>query len=489
MGSLDQVLGLIRRAPRGPRVVACFDYDGTVISGYSAAAFYRHRLRTGRLGPIELARTLAASARGINSEADFGDLLELSLGAWKGCQESELADLGRSLFKDDVGSRLHSEVWQLVQAHRARGHTVVLASSATRFQVEPMAEELGARHLLCTALEARRGVLTGKPAGTPLWGPAKADALRALIEEQGYDAGRSFAYSNGAEDVPLLESVGVPVAVEPDRELRDEACRRDWPVVACRSRGGTPGLLDVARTAGLYAGMSTGFGLGMGMAALRRSRTPLWDVGGSVGSDVGLALAGVDVHVRRGAEHLSSSRPCVFVFNHQSKLDPVIVMKLLRGGYTGVAKKEAKHIPLFGQFFQLAGVVFVDRADREQARKALEPAVAKVRDDGVSLIIAPEGTRSVTPRLGAFKKGAFHIAMQAGVPMVGIVLHNTGEVMWRGAQMVRSGRVEVEILPPFDTSEWSVATLDQHVEHVRGQFLRALGSWPQPTALPVGASA
>jgi putative phosphoserine phosphatase/1-acylglycerol-3-phosphate O-acyltransferase len=235
--------------------------------------------------------------------------------------------------------------------------------------------------------------------------------------------------------------------------------------------------------------MSTGFGLGMGMAALRRSRTPLWDVGGSVGSDVGLALAGVDVHVRRGAEHLSSARPCVFVFNHQSKLDPVIVMKLLRGGYTGVAKKEAKHIPLFGQFFQLAGVVFVDRAGRGQARKALEPAVAKVRDDGVSLIIAPEGTRSVTPRLGAFKKGAFHIAMQAGVPMVGIVLRNTGEVMWRGAQMVRSGRVEVEILPPFDTSEWSVATLDQHVDHVRGQFLRALGSWHQPTALPVEASA
>jgi putative phosphoserine phosphatase/1-acylglycerol-3-phosphate O-acyltransferase len=486
MDSVDHVLKLIRRAPRGPKVVACFDYDGTVISGYSAEAFYRHRLRTGRLGPIELARTLAASVRGVSSESEFRDLLELSLGAWKGRTESELADLGRSLFKHDIGSRLHTEVWQLVQAHQARGHTVVLASSATRFQVEPMAEELGARHVLYTALEARRGVLTGQLAGAPLWGQAKADALRALIDEHGYEVGRSFAYSNGAEDVPLLESVRVPVAVEPDRALRAEAGRRGWPVVSCRSRGGTPGLLDVARTAGLYAGMGTGFGLGMGVAALRRSRTPLWDLGGSVASDFGLALAGVDVRVRRGGKHLSSARPCVFVFNHQSKLDPVIVMKLLRGGYTGVAKKEAKRIPLFGQFFQLAGVVFVDRAGRGQARKALEPAVAKVRDEGVSLIIAPEGTRSVTPRLGAFKKGAFHIAMQAGVPMVGIVLRNTGEVMWRGAQVVRSGRVEVEILPPFDTSDWSVATLDQHVAEVRGEFLRALGAGHQPAALPAG---
>ena len=96
-------------------------------------------------------------------------------------------------------------------------------------------------------------------------------------------------------------------------------------------------------------------------------------------------------------------------------------MKLLRGGFTGVAKAEAASIPLWGQMFSLAGVAFVERGNARQSKEALEPAVRKMRDEGWSLAIAPEGTRSPTPRLGPFKKGAFHIAMQAGVPMVPIV--------------------------------------------------------------------
>jgi putative phosphoserine phosphatase/1-acylglycerol-3-phosphate O-acyltransferase len=166
------------------------------------------------------------------------------------------------------------------------------------------------------------------------------------------------------------------------------------------------------------------------------------------------------------------------VFNHQSKLDPIILMKLLRGGFTGVAKKEAANVPGFGQFFRLAGVAFIDRGDTTQAKRALKPAVAKVRDEGLSLVLSPEGTRSPTPRLGPFKKGAFHIAMQAGVPMVPIVMRNVGEVMWRGSQTLHAGTVEVAVLAPLDTAEWSAATIDEHVAHVRGLFLDTLAAWP-----------
>ena len=120
-----------------------------------------------------------------------------------------------------------------------------------------------------------------------------------------------------------------------------------------------------------------------------------------------------------------------------------VMMKLLRGGFTGVAKAEAKKVPGFGQFFQIAGVAFIERGDIRQAKQALEPAVAKVRDERISLVIAPEGTRSATPRLGRFKKGAFHIAMQAEVPIVPIVIRNAGEVMWRGSQTLHGGTVEV----------------------------------------------
>jgi putative phosphoserine phosphatase/1-acylglycerol-3-phosphate O-acyltransferase len=147
-----------------------------------------------------------------------------------------------------------------------------------------------------------------------------------------------------------------------------------------------------------------------------------------------------------------------------------------------VAKAEAKNVPGFGQFFQLAGVAFVERGNTSQARQALEPAVAKIRDDGLSLVIAPEGTRSPTPRLGRFKKGPFHIAMQAEVPMVPIVFRNVGEVMWRGAQVIRPGTIDVVVKPPVDTSAWRVKTIADHVDEVREIFVETLANWPGPHA-------
>jgi putative phosphoserine phosphatase/1-acylglycerol-3-phosphate O-acyltransferase len=129
-------------------------------------------------------------------------------------------------------------------------------------------------------------------------------------------------------------------------------------------------------------------------------------------------------------------------------------------------------------------VAFVDRGNTAQARRVLEPAVAKVRDQGISLIIAPEGTRSATPRLGPFKKGAFHIAMQAGAPMVPMVIRNAGEVMWRGAQVIRSGTVEVLVLPPVDTTAWRPETVTEHVAEVRGMFTHALAHWPGEPQIP-----
>jgi putative phosphoserine phosphatase/1-acylglycerol-3-phosphate O-acyltransferase len=478
MTTVDERLEAIYSAPPGPHVGAFFDYDGTVIDGFSAAAFYRHRIRGLEIGPVELARTLLAGVRGIGSAEEFEEFLKFSLAAWDGQREEAMTELSERLFKHEIAGRLHHEIWRLAEAHRAMGHTIVLASSATRFQVTPMARELGADHALSTPVEAIDGVLTGRTAGPPLWGPGKARGVLALASEHDLDLEASFAYSNGTEDVPFLETVGNPVAVSPERGLRAEADERGWPVLVCASRPGRPGVRQIARTVAFYGGMAAGMSAGVGIGLLRQSRQTIIDVGGEVGADLGLALAGIDVRVVSGAEHLWSSRPCVFVFNHQSKLDPIILMKLLRGGFTGVAKKEAASVPGFGQFFQLAGVAFVDRGNTSQAKKALEPAVRKVRDEGISLVLAPEGTRSSTPRLGPFKKGAFHIAMQAGAPMVPIVVRNASEVMWRGSQTLHAGTVEVVVLPPIDTGDWSVKTIAAHVDDVRRQFLDTLANWP-----------
>jgi putative phosphoserine phosphatase/1-acylglycerol-3-phosphate O-acyltransferase len=90
-------------------------------------------------------------------------------------------------------------------------------------------------------------------------------------------------------------------------------------------------------------------------------------------------------------------------------------------------------------------------------------------------VIAPEGTRTVSPKLAPFKKGAFHLAMQAGVPIVPIVIHNAGDVAPKGDFVFRPATVIVDVLPPVDTSAWRVDTIDEHVREVRNMFARALG--------------
>jgi putative phosphoserine phosphatase/1-acylglycerol-3-phosphate O-acyltransferase len=162
------------------------------------------------------------------------------------------------------------------------------------------------------------------------------------------------------------------------------------------------------------------------------------------------------------------------VFNHQSKADVIIIAKLLRRDIAGVGKKELKQFPLIGQILEFAGVVFIDRQNSASAIEAMSPLVDAMRYEGKSVVIAPEGTRAVSPRLGPFKKGAFHLAIQAGVPVVPIVIHNAIDVAPKGDFVFRSATVDVEVLPPIDTSDWQEKTIDKHVAEVRNQFLKAL---------------
>ena len=104
----------------------------------------------------------------------------------------------------------------------------------------------------------------------------------------------------------------------------------------------------------------------------------------------------------------------------------------------------------------------------------MQPLVDAMRIEGKSVCLSPEGTRAVTPRLARFKKGAFHLAIQAGVPVVPIVIHNSIDVQPKGDLIFHPGTVDVEVLPPIDTSSWSADTIDKHVSDVRNLYLQAL---------------
>ena len=471
----DALTGPILRGPAGPEIGAFFDFDGTLIHGFSAGAFYRDRFRRLDIGPTEAARTLLLGLRGVTGDDAFERFMAVALQAFAGRSEDEMEELGERLFVQEIAGSIYPEAWSLVQAHRLMGHTVVLASSATRFQAGPLARELDIEHVLTSPLESEDGILTGRAGGPLLWGSGKAEAVRAFAAEHGVDLARSYAYSNGDEDLPFLEAVGHPRPVNPEGKLARVAAERGWPARTFPSRG-RPGLLTMARTAALYGGMFAGIGAGVAVGLVNRSRRQAIDVAAALTGDLGLALAGVDVRLK-GAEHLWSARPAVFIFNHQSQLDMPLMCKLLHGGFTGVAKAELRRTPVWGQLFALGGVAFVDRGDTAQAKQALEPAVQKLRE-GVSLVIAPEGTRSNTPRLGRFKKGAFHVAMQAEVPIVAIVIRNAGAAMWRGSRTVRPTTVDVCAHPPIDVSDWTVAELDDRVAEVRRLYLDTLARWP-----------
>ena len=195
-------------------------------------------------------------------------------------------------------------------------------------------------------------------------------------------------------------------------------------------------------------------------------------------AEVATLAIGLDIRVE-GRENLWSHRPAVFVFNHQSQADALIMAKLLGEDFTGVAKIEVKSHPIAGPMFSSMDVVFIERSNRDKAIKALEPAVEALRN-GVSLVIAPEGTRSETEKLGPFKKGAFHMAMQAGVPIVPVVIHNAIESQPKGEILFRPANVRVEVLPPVDTRHWKAESLEKRVADVRSMFLRALGQSEPP---------
>ena len=286
--------------------------------------------------------------------------------------------VGERVFAKKLAARVYPEAWQLVQAHHRMGHTVVLASSATRFQLEAAARTLGIDHVLSTALEAGEdGILTGRADGPTLWRAGKARAVREFGAEHDIDLEASYAYSNGNEDIDFLSQVGYPAATTPEDRLREHATAEGWPVLDFRSRG-LPSLPTIARSAAAMGGILTGIGTGAAFGLLNGSRRTAISSIMALSSEYSLALAGVRVDTV-GEQHVWEQRPAVFVFNHQSQLDVFVICYLLRRDFTGVAKQELTKDPIFGPVFRFAGVAFVDRKGGGNPREALAPAVAKLR--------------------------------------------------------------------------------------------------------------
>jgi len=187
--------------------------------------------------------------------------------------------------------------------------------------------------------------------------------------------------------------------------------------------------------------------------------------------EYGCRLAGLNV-VMKGKENLKNHRPAVFCFNHQSNADFFILSKILKRDCTAIAKKELASTP-FGPLLKALGAVFIDRSSKEKALKAFKPAIEAL-NNGISVAIAPEGTRSRTRQLGEFKKGPFHLAIQAKVPIVPIVIKNAHDAMPKGSGLLHPTNIEVVVLDAVDTSNWKVENIATYIQEVRSLFLEEL---------------
>ena len=152
-----------------------------------------------------------------------------------------------------------------------------------------------------------------------------------------------------------------------------------------------------------------------------RHRIAQWATGRAFKYTMALTT-GVRFTVISGKEHLKT-RPAVFIGNHQSELDVLLLGSIFPPYCSVTAKKSLARVPFLGWFMALSGTVFIDRSNRSTALKAFEGAANEMRRERQSVFIFPEGTRSYAeePRLLGFKKGAFHLAIQAGVDVVPIV--------------------------------------------------------------------
>ena len=255
-----------------PRVAAFFDIDNTVVRGASIFYLARGLARRGFFTTRDVVRFLEQQVRfrigGTEDLADMASATDAALGFVAGHEVDEVVRLGEEIFQETIINKLYPGTLALAQQHLDSGQRVYLVSAAPVELARIIARNVGLTGALGTVSEIENGRYTGKLVGSPLHGPAKAEAVRALAAREDLDLARCSAYSDSANDIPMLSLVGHPVAVNPDGGLRSHARAMGWEVRDFR-RGRRAVKVGVPTAIGL--GILVGVAVGVAAERNRRA--------------------------------------------------------------------------------------------------------------------------------------------------------------------------------------------------------------------------
>lgn len=172
-----------------------------------------------------------------------------------------------------------------------------------------------------------------------------------------------------------------------------------------------------------------------------------------------------------GTENILLGKPQIFMANHQSDFDILIVLAHIPGQFRWIVKKELFHIPIFGAAMKTAGYIEIDRQDHERAMTSLDKAARKIQE-GKSVMSFPEGTRSKDGEIKPFKQGMFHLAIKSGVPIVPISIIGANGIMPKRSLKIKPGKVTLVIDKPIDVGEFSIENRHALIDRVRQVIIR-----------------
>ena len=215
-----------------PGVAAFFDMDNTVLRSSSGRLYLKYLRKNGYLSWPRWIVITGQIGLYVTGLIDFPHLMARLMGQVAGADEARTWRISEAWFREMLRDYIAGGARERIEWHRSRSHHVALVSASTPYAVKPVAHDLGlADAYLATRLEVLSGRFTGRVVEPACYGPGKVVMTRAYAAQHKIELARSYFYTDSHHDLPLLEAVGHPVAVNPNRKLARVASERKWPVV------------------------------------------------------------------------------------------------------------------------------------------------------------------------------------------------------------------------------------------------------------------